>query len=149
MYAVVNGKPQQWSSLTYRGLGFGQPLPDGCPALPYELQLTAEELRERFSQPFDEFVRENREDDEATGCSDAIPSLVRYGYPTYDEFVQRDKVAFADLLRDLLPLEMLAAFFPTDNPSEWRFAINTVEVIQIEGGLVTIAGSAYRIVSVG
>ena len=143
MNAIVNGHAMPPRAMTYPGMGFGQPIADG---LPYALVFARDEFRSLIRAAFDDFVSEIHRDDEATCCADAIPTLLEYSYPTYDDLLRRNSEALGSLVARFLALELLDRCLPaTTDPSAWRFGINTVDIVRFTEHGAEVLGLAYPI----
>lgn len=83
----VNGQIIPLENLTYRDLGFGQKIEDRA-ILNYILDLETTQFIEIMEKPFNDFVKESKEDDLLTGNSDTL-GLFEMGYPSFFEVFEK------------------------------------------------------------
>ena len=131
-------------NLGYRPMGFGEPIVDR-PTYDYELQLSLSEFAQVIKPAFDEFVEENRQDDEETDYEDVIPELREYNYAQFDVMIQEASSVVCKLVTKYLYLEFLEAAFGKHKPEECTHAINSIKFMSIENETVKIGGEAYAV----
>lgn len=127
--------------MTYRGLGFGEPV---SKAIPYSIALSPVEFSQAVHIAFDEFVADCKMDDEQTESQDAIQAIVDNQYGTFREFLNRCPNDLCWIVCEYLFLELLEGLFNTTRPTQARFVINSIDQIRFENNTFVITGSVYR-----
>ena len=141
MICEVNNEPTPVHWISYRELGFGEPLE--LTFYTYTLRYDLAELCRLIAVDTNTFVQDMKRDYEQTGDSD--PQFLHdLGYPLIDRLVQHEG-AFCETIRRFLYSELLRHSFPASPPyQDVRWIINSVDIVRCHNGSVEVLGQAYR-----
>ena len=140
MNCHVNGTEINFGELIYADLGYGDA--HGKTLQPYILTMSAQEFLRIFTAPFDDFVSSCREVDARFSDID-IPELQDMDYPTLELIFSPNASLLARLLKDYLYFDLLAALTEQNKRSDWTFAINQIDHVEINQAGVQLIGAGY------
>jgi hypothetical protein len=142
MIAHVDGQPVSPALLTYRDLGFGQPVE--FPLHEYRLVYGRGEFVNLLSEAYREFLADQKADDERTG--DPYPAYFQeLGYPSLEELFEHP-VHLDDAVIRFLWDDLLALTFPDAPRTEgnWKWVINSIDKVETTNDTVVVQGKVFE-----
>ncbi|AXI60943.1 hypothetical protein DLD99_10825 [Pseudomonas kribbensis] len=126
------------TSVTYRSLGFGEPLFNNVKK--YTLSIKIHELPERFHELTNAFIAECIQDDNKQGYAD-IPELRDCNYPPLSTLIRNHPDVAVILIKDYLFFELLYLLFPSKGKLE--VVINSVSGVYYLDDTFHLCGETY------
>lgn len=126
------------TSVTYRSLGFGEPLSNN--AKKYTLSINTHELPEQFYELTNTFIAECIQDDNKQGYAD-IPALRDCNYPPLSTLIRNRPDVAATLIKDYLFFELFYLLFPSKG--ELELVINSISGVYYLDDTFHLCGETY------
>jgi hypothetical protein len=126
------------TSVTYRSLGFGEPLSNN--AKKYTLSIKNHELPKQFYELTNAFIAECIQDDEKQGYAD-IPELRDCNYPLLSILIKSHPDVAATLIKDYLFFELFYLLFPSKGKLE--LVINSISGVYYLDDTFHLCGETY------
>ena len=128
------------SKMTYRQLGFGEPISERETFL-FQIVLSLLEFQQIIENDFNKFVTEIKNDDEKYG--DIVEDFFKYNYPSFEKLLQVSRQTLSKVILDYLFFELLEGLF--DKNDACIYVVNRLDNINIDQEKVYINGEAYFI----
>ncbi|MDP9712374.1 UNVERIFIED_ORG: hypothetical protein J2X80_004475 [Pseudomonas fluorescens] len=126
------------TSVTYRSLGFGEPLSNN--AKKYTLSIKIHELPEQFYELTNALIAECIQDDNKQGYAD-IPELRDCNYPPLSTLIKNRPDVAATLIKDYLFFELFYLLFPSKG--ELELLINSISGVYYLDDTFHLCGETY------
>ncbi|WP_085686244.1 MULTISPECIES: hypothetical protein [unclassified Pseudomonas] len=126
------------TSVTYRSLGFGEPLSNH--AKKYTLSIKNHELPEQFYELTNAFITECIQDDNKQGYAD-IPELRDCNYPPLSILIKSHPGVAVTLIKDYLFFELFYLLFPSKGKLE--LVINSISGVYYLDDTFHLYGETY------
>jgi hypothetical protein len=145
LYCTIDGRPVSPEVLACQERHFGQ-VAKGIQLFTYEIRMDRAEFVSRSGPLYQEHVGyEKLEEPYYRAGEDAqLDRWHRLGYPPLDRLVEKDPEILTYLLRWRLGSALLRSLFPAGT-SHVRFALNTLDTIDVGPDGVALAGRAWEI----
>jgi len=142
MICQISGQPISPTLITYRELGFGQPVE--LPVQDYQIAYDRTEFINLLKADYKELLEDQKTDDEAT--ADPYPKYLReLGYPTLEVLLDHPDY-LEDMVTWFLWDELLALTFAAKPGGEttWKWVINSIDKVEVRNGTVCITGKVFE-----
>lgn len=126
------------TSVTYRSLGFGEPLSNN--AKKYTLSIKTHELPEQFHELTNAFIAECIQDDNKQGYAD-IPALRDCNYPPLSTLIKNHPDVAVILIKGYLFFELFYLLFPSKG--ELELVINSISGVYYLDDTFHLSGETY------
>lgn len=126
------------TSVTYRSLGFGEPLSKNNKK--YTLSIKTHELPEQFHELTNAFIAECIQDDNKQGYTD-IPALRDCNYPPFSTLIKNHPDVAVILIKDYLFFELFYLLFPSKG--ELELVINSISTVYYLDDTFHLCGETY------
>jgi hypothetical protein len=126
------------ASVTYRSLGFGEPLSNN--AKKYTLSIKIHELPEQFYELTNAFIAECIQDDDKQGYADT-PELRDCNYPPLSILIKSNPDVAVTLIKDYLFFELFYLLFPSKGKLE--LVINSISGVYYLDDTFYLCGETY------
>lgn len=144
MEAKIEDKNVSLDKITFRQLGFGQPVTDK-ELHRVSIRLTLRELQEAVSTEFDQFSRESKEDDKVHSGDTVVAPLRSLGYPTLASALKTNREVVEQVLMEYLFFELLEGVLGENEETRCWYAVNSLVSIAIGDDHATIVSLVYKI----
>ncbi len=141
MICRIDGQPVAAAAITYRDLGFGQPVE--LPLHDYQIVYDRKEFTDLLAADYVELRDDQKADDEATG--DPWPRYFReLGYPSLEELLGHPGY-LEDTVSRYLWDDLLSLTFPAKPGAEtsWKWVINSIDKVEVKNQSVVIRGKVF------
>jgi hypothetical protein len=141
MICRIDGQPVPLTAITYRELGFGQPV--DLPLHDYQIIYDRKEFTDLLQADYEELLADQRHDDERT--NDPHPRYFReLAYPPLEEFLKHPDY-LSDAIIWYLWDDLLSLTVPTEPGVEnsWKWVINSIDKAEVKDETVIITGKVF------
>jgi hypothetical protein len=142
MEFTIDGHKIPMELVTYRGMGFSQPVSG---AMSYQITLPRAEFLAVFGKPYEEFARDEKEDApyRRQGQIPEHDRLLARGYPPLEQLLDDAPDLVEYLLRGRMALAwVLPALIPSVGPG-YRFVINSIAGAKVSERQVVLEGEGF------
>lgn len=129
-------------SLVYRDMGFGKPVT--LPTSRFLIEVPVGYAVGEIKEDVDDFVEECRVDDEDGEVE--LPCLRVVGYPSCVIMARKFPDLLCQIIKEYLYFSVLGKLLDKNPRSEWKYAVNSIDVVFIEGESLYIQGEVYELV---
>lgn len=144
MECTVNGRAIPMELVTYREMGFSQPV---SRAMPYQIAFPRTEFLTVFEKAYEEFARGEKEDAPHRRRGEMIEydRLLAMGYPALGRLINDAPDLVEYLLRGYMALAWVLPALIPDEPSGYRFVINSIDRAKVSENQVVLEGEGFPV----
>lgn len=145
MNCTIDGAPQVPEVMACQERHFGQSAP-GIDFLPYEVRMNRAEFVDLCGPLYAEYAGDEKDDEPfyRSGVNPVIDRWHQLKYPALDALIERDPPLVEYLVLRRIGPGLLLNLFPLTE-GQTRFAINSLDVVEVTPSGVLLAGKAWRV----